>query len=209
MNLSGSQIFVAGLSVVILITIANLYMDTSSSEVSYVKSDLDNQKYLVRNLPDQKQAADRLATIKSKIVELIQYLKKEASNDGRTKKIEERFRPDQLSESSDDSKYTSYSINKGEKIVFCLRQRDATNDLVDMNTMMFVTIHELAHLATDSVGHKTDFWNNMKWLLRHAVQIGIYNYVPYGSRPQSYCGTMITDTPLSESELHELMAGKM
>ena len=48
------------------------------------------------------------------------------------------FNPNNISESTKDNKYTSYSVNKGEKIVFCLRSRDEKNKLVDINIMMFV-----------------------------------------------------------------------
>ena len=72
-----------------------------------------------------------------------------------------------VSESSPGNAYTSYSINKGEKIVFCLRQKSGPNkdELVDLNTMMFVAIHEMGHLMSESVGHTQEFWKNMKYLI--------------------------------------------
>ena len=30
---------------------------------------------------------------------------------------------------------------------------------------MFVAIHELAHIMTESVGHEPEFWDNMGFLL--------------------------------------------
>ena len=35
-----------------------------------------------------------------------------------------------------------YSINKGKKILYCIRSKTVENKLVDINTMMFVAIHE-------------------------------------------------------------------
>ena len=39
---------------------------------------------------------------------------------------------------------------------------------------MFVTIHELAHVMTKSIGHKTEFWDNFKFLLQEAKDSGIH-----------------------------------
>ena len=34
------------------------------------------------------------------------------------------------------------------------------DELIDEHTLMFVTIHEMAHICTKSIGHKTEFWEN-------------------------------------------------
>ena len=39
---------------------------------------------------------------------------------------------------------------------------------------MFVAIHELAHIASETIGHNDEFWNNFKFLLDNAVEIKIY-----------------------------------
>ncbi len=111
------------------------------------------------------------------------------------KRLTKNFRPNNISESSPGNKYTSYSINKGEKIVFCIRNK--TDDkLVDINTMMFVAIHEMGHLASKEIGHVPPFWDNMKFLLEVGIELGIYSKTDYAAAPVSYCGTKITDTPL-------------
>ena len=45
---------------------------------------------------------------------------------------------------------------------------------MDINTMMFVVLHEMAHLATESIGHTSEFWENFKWILEESINIGIY-----------------------------------
>ena len=100
----------------------------------------------------------------------------------------------EANKSSPGNKYTSYSINKGEKIVFCLRSKDTSNKLVDINTMMFVAIHELAHLMTKSVGHTPEFWTNMKYLLKKAIDIKLYVKQDFSKNPVNYCGTKITNS---------------
>ena len=104
--------------------------------------------------------------------------------------------PNNISESGAKSKHTSYSVNKGEKIIFCLRQKNEEQTFVDENTVMFVAIHELAHIMTLSIGHEPEFWNNFKVLLKEAVALGIYQKEDYSKNPKPYCGITVSDNPL-------------
>jgi predicted metal-dependent hydrolase len=93
---------------------------------------------------------------------------------------------------------TSYSENKGQKIVVCLRDKKnpPKYPLIDKNTVMFVMLHEMAHLMTETIGHTQEFWSNFKRILGDAVQIGIYQQVNYAHSPVDYCGMKITDSPI-------------
>ena len=106
-----------------------------------------------------------------------------------------KFNPDNISESGKSSQYTSYSVNKGEKIA-CIRQKDEKESFVDINTITFVSIHELAHIMTKSVGHTDEFWTNFKRLLNEAIKMGIYKKEDYSNSPKEYCGIKVTDSPL-------------
>jgi len=108
------------------------------------------------------------------------------------------FNPDAFSETTPDSKYTSYSVNKGEKLVMCLRSKKEGEALVKENIMTFVSIHELAHLMTKSIGHDPVFWNNMRLLLKVAIDNGLYKNVDFNKKSEPYCGITISDTPLKE-----------
>jgi len=175
-----------------------IYFENQTIDVDYVVSKYDQKRYLVRNLHDKADAAELLSIIREKLVKLISYLKKKYPQDQRVIRLYEKFDPEQLSESAANSGYTSYSVNKGEKLVFCIRQRDEQENLLDLNTMIFVAVHELAHIMTESVGHTREFWENMKFLLSSAMtgDLKIYQYHPYHRQPQAYCGTVISDTPL-------------
>lgn len=106
------------------------------------------------------------------------------------------FNPNAFSETTPDAKYTSYSVNKGEKIVFCLRNKKDGEELVKENIMTFVAIHELGHLMTKSIGHEPEFWNSFKLLLKIAIDNGLYKNIDFNNTPKDYCGVKITDTPL-------------
>ncbi len=192
-----------GSSIVVVLSaiLGYLIWDTYyANEVEYVTSTVDNNTYLVRSLPDKKDAADLLAQIREKLETFIAHMSKNYISDERVTRLVENFRADRISEGSENAKYTSYSINKGEKIVLCLRSRDEKKKLVDLNTMMFVVLHEIAHLATKSVGHTTEFWDNFKWILKEAVNIGIYKSQDFNSKPVEYCGIEITDNPLNHGK---------
>ena len=180
---------------IILITIIYIHLENKFSDVEYIKSNVDGKKYLVRNLKDKQEAADLLAKIRDNLVKVSQELKKKNQDNVDIDRMINNFNPDNLSESTHDNKYTSYSVNKGEKIVFCLRSKDEKQKLVDLNIMMFVALHELAHTMTKSVGHTPEFWNNFRILLRNARKLGIYKRVNYNEKPVEYCGTKITDDP--------------
>jgi len=117
------------------------------------------------------------------------------------KRLYKNFNPEAFSETTPDAKYTSYSVNKGEKIVFCLRDKKEGETLVKENIMTFVSIHELAHLMTKSIGHEPEFWSNFKLLLKISIDNGLYKNIDFNSTPKPYCGINITDTPLKKDEL--------
>ena len=167
-----------------------------------VKSTIDDNIYVVRSLPDKVEAANLLAQIRSRLETLVKFLQKMMPDDERTKRLDSGFHPDKISEGGDDSnQYTSYSVNKGERIVFCLRSRDvgSKDKLVDINMMIFVAVHELAHIATESTGHTDEFWANMRWLLEHAINIGIYQQQDFKAKPVRYCGVDVTSSPLDST----------
>jgi len=185
--------------VVLLLVLCYLIYDTYwNKEVEWVTSTVDGRPYLVQTMPDKQDAADLMANIRKRLETLVDHYAKTEPSDERVEKIIKNFRPNEISEGNDDAKYTSYAINKGEKIVFCLRSRDEKKELVDLNTMTFVALHELAHIATESVGHTDEFWTNFKWILGEAINIGIYQDRDYKKSPQPYCGITISDNPLHD-----------
>lgn len=200
MNIIFSQDIMEELTTIIIITICILafflHYESKYSELIYVKSSVDDRSYLVRNLPDKQKAADLLGNVRKNLDTIANYLKKNDNDKERLKRLEKNYRPNNLSEAIPKANYTSYSVNKGEKIVFCIRSKNDKETLEDINTVMFVAIHELAHVITKSVGHTSEFWNNMKFILKKAIKLKVYKQHDYRNNPISYCGVEITDSPL-------------
>jgi hypothetical protein len=163
-----------------------------------VKSTVDGQIYRVRDMKDKQQAADLLARVRGRMKKLSLHLQSKFPDKPQVKRLLQRFQadPQRILESTPDAEHTSYSVNKGEKVHLCLRQRQGGDEtLVNENVMMFVALHEMAHMITDSIGHEPEFWNNFGWLLKEAEGLGVYQYQDFKAHPVRYCGTNITDQP--------------
>jgi hypothetical protein len=178
-----------------------VYTQYFQSSLVYVKSTVDNKSYLVRALPDKQQAADLLATIGKKLSQVKELFTKHYPNDKRVILLNKRFRADEVSESEPNSKYTSYTINKGEKIIYCLRSRDEKQQLVDANVLLFVALHEMSHVMTVSIDHSPEFWDNFRFVLANAIHWGIYKNQDFKGNPKEYCGTQITNSPLELKDM--------
>ena len=179
----------------------NLYTDDN---LIYEKATFDNDYYWVRNMSDKSQAANTLAVIKSNMNKLINYLQNNINqfpeNMSYIKDLVKRTRKIYIMETPKDEKFTSYTINKGEKIVFCLRSK-VLHNIHDINTIMYVVIHELSHVACPEYGHTKLFKEIFKFLLVQANKIGIYKITNYRISPQDYCGMTINEYLLDNVKL--------
>ena len=158
----------------------------------------DGKIYKVQNLPDKQEAADMMSDICDRLNKLITKYREDpaSSADPRTKVLIDRFKVENICENDITANSTSYSENKGEKIVVCLRDKEPPHRFVDINTVMFVVLHEMAHLMTTTTGHTAEFWTNFKKILQDSVSVGIYTPTNYSRSPVSYCGMQITDSPI-------------
>jgi len=172
------------------------HFENFTNEVSYTKSSVDDKEYLVRNMDDKDEAANVLAKIREKLEKICTIMKEKYPDDESVKRMVKRFNPDNITEAGKNNQYTSYSVNKGEKLVFCIRQKDEKESFVDENTVTFVSIHELAHIMTKSVGHTEEFWDNFKRLLKEAIEENLYTKENYSQNPKDYCGIKVSDSPL-------------
>lgn len=184
--------FVEVFIIFVMILIMFMFIKNKYSEVEYFKSDIDARFYLVRKLPDMDQAADFLANINMDLIKLVRHMIAKYPNNKDVVQLYNNYNPTAVSEGSPDSGYTSYSINKGEKIVLCIRQKNKS--FVDKNVVMYVAIHELAHAMTSEIGHTALFWNNFKLLLENAIEINIYTKQDFNNTPEEYCGIQINNS---------------
>lgn len=180
----------------IIVVAIKIYIDTDYFHLKCIISDIDGKRYCVRERRKLEMAADMLANTTANMQKLVDHCYQEFPNRGNTQRLKEGFNPKTIQETLPTSEFTAYSENKGEKIAFCLdKKKSGKGGLIDPNTLMFVAIHELSHVASESVGHTDEFWKNFKFLLIEAEKIGIYSPIDYKSDPKEYCGMDITDNP--------------
>jgi predicted metal-dependent hydrolase len=183
------------LIIVILLLCLKIYLESDSFNLRCIISEVDGNKYCVRERSKITMAADLLATVTQKLTDLVEYVGEKYPEKENVKRLLANFKPHKIQETLPTSKLTAYSENKGEKIAFCLTTQKQNNDLIDIETLTFVGIHELAHVASVSVGHNREFWDNFKFLLEQAKSANIYVPVDYKKSPKEYCGMTISDNP--------------
>ena len=181
----------------VLLICLKIYSESDAYNLKCIISSVDGERYCVRERAKLELAADLLAKVTNKCKELVIYVgeKYKDKGDERVRLLVENFDPKRVSETLPTSEFTAYSENKGEKIAFCLNRKKEGGQLIDLNTLTFVAIHELAHVMTKEEGHKLVFWQNFKFLLENAKEANIYQPVNYKQSPKEYCGMQITDNP--------------
>jgi len=172
-----------------------IYSESDAYNLKCIISDVDGERYCVRERASMELAADLLANVTQKLKDLVAYCAKQYPDDEKVQRMVQKFNPTKISETLPTSEYTAYSENKGEKIAFCLNKQKNGTKLIDLNTLTFVAIHELAHIMTTTEGHKQEFWQNFKFLLEQAKAGNIYEPIDYKKEPQPYCGMYISDNP--------------
>ena len=177
--------------------IYNFFMNSDQFQLKCIVSTVDGNKYCVRDRNKINAAADLLAKVTDKCRQLVKYVNKKYPDNDMVQRLVNGFNPKKIVETLPTSEYTAYSENKGEKIAFCLNpeKKGDIEDLIDEHTLMFVAIHELSHVGTKSVGHKSEFWENFKFLLENAKEAGIHEPIDYNKKPVEYCSMQIKDNP--------------
>lgn len=181
-----------------LFFISYYYERTHYYKVVLVKSDIDSKSYLVRDQEDKQLAANLLSKIWINIQKLDEHLYNNKNNYKNYEKYIEqmhnKLKKTKIQESTDNGVYTSYSINKGEQIIFCLRSRRETGKLHELNLLMYVVLHELAHVACPEYGHTDLFKEIFAFLANEGVKINIYNKIDFRLNNREYCGLTISES---------------
>ena len=192
---------ILGYVIIILILFISykIYSDSDIFQLKCIVSTVDGEKYCVRERKNVQAASDLLARITEKMTTLVECLDEkypEGSGKENIRRLVKKFNPKKIIETLPTSEYTAYSENKGQKIAFCLnKKKNDNNNLIDENTLMFVALHEMAHVASKSIGHNTEFWDNFAFLIEEAEIFNLYTPVDYSKKNEEYCGMSITSSP--------------
>lgn len=143
-----------------------------------------------------KKVADDLYIIKHRVDRLISHLKSKKHADKNMKEACERllkkYKGNIHEIPSTKNGKVAYNENKGDAIALCM-YKDGQHQ--DINTAMFVTLHELAHCMTKEYRHNQKFWDNFRFLIKESIHLGIYYYQDFANNSENYCGMKISSTP--------------
>ena len=206
------KFYIPVIVVLLLLLIMLYYFDRSSksdaiqeqpfspkTKAIYITSSLNNRKYLVQNLENKEDATYILSVVHERIMLFKNYL---ANNINQypyfsqyIKQFCGRIKNLDIYENTPNGKFTSFTVNKGEEIALCLRSK-VTGELHDINLIMYVVLHELAHVACPEVDHTDLFKKIFIFFLEVAIFIKIYEKVNYQIDPHEYCGLPIRENLL-------------
>jgi len=169
-------------------------------DIKYTQSSIDNKYYLVRNDDNSVESANLLAELNKRIQKLndYMYLHKDDKNFEQYKpyiiKLNKKIKKTIICENIDNPEYTSYTINKGEKIAFCLRSKNAPYKFHQVNLIVYVALHEISHIACPEIGHTDLFKDIFAFITQTAIELNLYTYEDFKKYPKEYCGINVNDS---------------
>ena len=186
--------------ITIIVIIIYLFLFHNKKNIILIEG-RDKNKYLVYNDIQKEDSAillsdviknmftlrDHLYKNIDKYPQFREYIKQLYTNLNKNRSL--------IYENDPKSKLTSFSVNKGEEIGFCLKSKK-TGKMHELNLIMYVALHEMAHIACPEIGHGDLFKKIFKFLTEVAIEINIYNLDDYESKPIEYCGIMLSSNIL-------------
>ena len=182
--------------IIIFIIILIIFYFINYSNTRFIRSQLDNNIYQIQDNDNYMISLKYLSLLKNNCIKLVNNLDIKNVLYEKYKKRFIRLKnkinniPFQENDINEDS--TSYTINKGDKIVLCLRSKKSNNHH-DLNMIMYILIHELAHIICHEIGHSKLFYKINKFLLQEAIKLNIYKNINYKEYPREYCGIELNE----------------
>jgi len=182
--------------VIFILFIIILYLLYTLKSAGLVQTEWNGQTFVVQEHPDKTKAVELLSKLKNELLIIAQKGLEQAKIDGNSDYqkyiniIVKRLSSVYIREVEKNSPYTSYSVNKGEELVFCLRNK-STHEFYDYNKILYVAVHEIAHIGCPEVGHTKLFFELNRYLLNVAKENNMYTFVDYNKTPEEYCGIQI------------------
>lgn len=182
----------------IIIIIIYIFLFINRNNVIYIESNTGT-KFLVHKDNNKQEKANLLGQLVENLYTLKNHLVKNKDkfpeHTNHIKMLSDNFKESKTTvyETDPESNLTSYSVNKGEELSFCLRSKK-TGELHDINLLTYVGIHEISHIACPEIGHGDLFKKIFRVFAQEAVNIGIYKKVDYSEVPIEYCGMILSSS---------------
>lgn len=148
-----------------------------------------SRSFAVLPTKDPEKASSLLGEVTDRVNKLLVHLQQKYPRHLGVQRLVDRWNPQVLAEGRFDLPgVTSYTINKGDRIVLCLRNREG--ELHRLHLVLYVLLHELAHImsVTKSIErHNEEFQNNLDLLMKEAKAVQLYT-PNHEKRTETYCG---------------------
>jgi len=170
-----------------------------TSKLTIVEASDTGMKLMVYNDKNKKASADLLSEIITRMFKLRNFLITNKENFPEYKQyielLKDNFNDERtkIYENDPTSDLTSFSVNKGEEVAFCLKSKRNGN-LHDINLLLYVAIHEMGHMACPEIGHGDLFKKIFRFLTLQAIEQGIYVNEDYAANPVEYCGMILSSS---------------
>jgi len=150
---------------------------------------MNGRVYQVMNKGDTQQAADTLASLEIQIKDFVKTAA--VAYPGHNL---ERVRFNGITELPPTNETVAFTMDKRD-LFLCIR--DADGNVQNFEDLMFILLHEIAHMANPTHGHDERFWKQFKKILEMAHELGYVPYKDYDKYSATVCGTEITSNPLT------------
>ncbi|ULY68455.1 putative metal-dependent hydrolase [Chlorella virus XW01] len=183
--------------IVFIIVFIYIFLFSNHNKFVFIENNLDGTRFLVQNDGNKEKTSKHLGELVRRMYILRNYLSKNKDNYNEFKKyinlLEKGFNSNRTTiyENKRNTDTTSYNVNKGEEMVFCLKDKK-NNELHNINLLMYVAIHEMAHIACPEIGHGDLFQKIFKFLTEIAIKLKLYTKYDFSSKPVEYCGMRLT-----------------
>jgi len=148
---------------------------------------------------DVDEKFERLKEVKRRLQTVVDYCVAHSWPDqSRAFRMQQRWEGIEMLETMPGEKTVAYVIDKGKSMSVCLTDK-STQKLHELNTTMFVALHELSHIMSSSWGHGPEFWENFRVILKVAIDTKVYRHVDYTNKNEMFCGTNIYSQPCSDA----------
>lgn len=172
-----------------------------------MKSPVDGKYYKVRNNNRKQIKADTIAIIHLRLNTLVTALKNDTSvntQENIKRLIKNWDSGISIKEIGNMESDAGYVINK-QYMSLCLEKSPYGGELEPINMLIYVAIHELAHIMSHEIGHGDEFINNFTFLLDYSKKlyyfdplenqnVSIYTSINRVSSSDKICGVYIKNS---------------
>ena len=168
-------------------------------KTSKIKIVINKKEFYVNKCDDQYYAALIMNIIYTNVFELLKNMneKKKIISKKEIIRVTNIWKNMTIIETDYDSNDTSFMIAKGDSLYICIRNKKK-KIFTDINTLMYVILHELAHIFNPKYEHDDVFTNFNIELLIEAINKNFYKYIDYNKKNIEYCGITINKNILTK-----------